>query len=136
MSDTDSNPKFSAADRRNMISYTREFVPAMVAYALILILVLTFVDQDSAAAKFWILLPIVPLLFVVAAVYRSLQRADEYGRLIQLEGMALAFGASMIAAVVFGFLGVAGVATVASGWIVFVVGMMTWGVSVSVRAFR
>lgn len=126
-------PKLSEGDRRQRNQYLREFMPAMVGYGVILAGVLTFVDEDSDSAKFWILLPVLPMIAVAVSVYRSIRRADEFTRRIQTESMAVGFGAAVIASLVFAMLGVAGVASIWSGWIIFSVAMATWGVTVGLR---
>jgi hypothetical protein len=126
-------PKLSERDKREAKRYLREFLPPMVTYGLVLAAVMIFVDQDSPSAKFWILLPVLPMIGVAVAVYRSLQRADEYARLLQVESMALGFGAACLGCLVFGFLGVAGVALTWSPWVIFGAAMATWGISLGVR---
>lgn len=126
-------PKLSAADKRQRSKYLREFVPAMTAYAVALAVAIGVVDEDTAAAEIWILLPVLPLVGVGIAIYRSVQRADEYSRLLQLEAMGLAFGVAMITALVLGFLGIVGVALTYGGWIVFAAGMVTWAVMAAFR---
>ena len=126
--------KLSASDRRQRSQYLREFLPAMIAYSVLIAIVSGTVDEDTPAAEAWILLPLLPLIAVALAVYRSVQRADEYARLLQLEAMALAFGASMIAALALGLLGIVGVALSYGGWLVFAAGMATWGLAAGLKA--
>lgn len=133
---TDEERKYSTTDIRHRNIYLREFLPAMVGYGIVLAVVLSVVDENTSGARVWILLPVVPLALVAVAVYRSVQRADEYSRLLQLESMALGFGASILTALVFGFLGVVGVALTWSGWIVFAAGMLTWGLSLAYQGAR
>ena len=73
------------------------------------------------------------MIGVAVAVYRAVQRTDEYGRIVMLESMALGFGAAMVAALGLGFLGIVGVAWTFGGWLVFGAGMMTWGLVLLVR---
>jgi len=126
-------PKLSAADKRQRNHYLREFIPAMLAYVVVLLVVLPLVDDVTTAARFWVLLPLVPLVAVAVAIYRSVQRADEYGRLIQLESMALGFGAMILTSLTFGFLGIVGVALAFSGFLIFAAGMLTWALSIAFR---
>jgi hypothetical protein len=75
------------------------------------------VDEDTSGARLWVLLPVLPMIGVAVALYRAVQRADEYGRIVMLECMALGFGAAMITAMAIGFLGGVGVAwTFGGGW--------------------
>ena len=126
-------PKLSATDRRQRNTYLREFVPAITAYAIVLAAVLVAVDEDTPGAAIWILLPVLPLIGVAVAVYRSVKRADEYSRLLQLEAMALGFGATTIASLILGFLGIVGAAPDYGGWLIFSAGMLTWALSLGLR---
>ena len=127
-------PRFSASDQENWHQYLKEFVPGMVAYIAILLLVLVFVDEQSPWAPRLIALPVVPLLWVAVAVYRSYRRSDEYHRTVQAESMALSFGVAMIGSLVFGFLGMAEAVHPAVGpWVVFGLAMITWLTGVGVR---
>ncbi len=36
-------------------------------------------------ARLWVLLPVLPMIGVAVALYRAVQRADEYGRIVMLE---------------------------------------------------
>jgi hypothetical protein len=90
-----------------------------------LAIVLNTVDESTSGAHLWVLLPVLPMIGVAVALYRAVQRADEYGHILMLECMALGFGASMIVAMAVGFLGMVGVARTFGGWIVFGAGMMT-----------
>lgn len=126
-------PKLSEGDKRERNRYLKEFIPPMATYGVVLALVLTFVDENSPSAKFWVLLPVLPMLGVGVAIFRSLQRADEYARQLQVESMAIGFGAACLGCLIFGFLGVAGVALTWSPWVIFGVAMAAWGVSLGIR---
>ncbi|MEM7272226.1 MAG: hypothetical protein AAF547_04010 [Actinomycetota bacterium] len=122
-------PRLSAEDKRQRNSYLREFIPAIVTFWILLAIVSNTVDQTTAGARLWVLVPVLPMIGVAVALYRATQRADEYGRIVMLESMALGFGVSMIVAMAVGFLGTIGVAWTFSGWIVFGAGMTTWGLA-------
>ncbi|MEM9890287.1 MAG: hypothetical protein AAF962_05445 [Actinomycetota bacterium] len=127
-------PKYSQGDIRQRNKYFREFLPGMVAYSIILVLVLSRVDEESASAPFLYLLPVLPMVWVAIAVYRSIRRADEYGRLLQYESMALAFGVMIITSLVFGFLGMVVDGIGWAPWVIFALGMTTWGVTLGHRS--
>lgn len=85
----------------------------------------------------WWLVPLVPVGFVIRAVFRALGRSDEYQRRLQLEGLSVAFAASMFAALTFGLLGIqVDLPRSAEVWGVFVVGMLSWAVAVAIRSTR
>lgn len=131
------DPKLSVADKQNNTKYHREFLPGIVGYVVALLAVLVFVDEESKWAPLWSLLPVLPMIWVSVAVYRSYRRGDEYQRLVQAESMALGFGVAMIGSLAFGFLGIAGAVHAAVGpWVVFSLAMATWFVGVAVRLNR
>ncbi|MEQ8839541.1 MAG: hypothetical protein RIB98_01055 [Acidimicrobiales bacterium] len=125
--------RLSAEDKRQRDSYLREFIPAIAVFGILLAVVSNTVDENTSGARLWILLPVVPMIGVAVALFRAVQRADEYGRIVMLECMALGFGVAMIAAFALGFLGMVGVAWTFSGWVVFGVGMTTWSVALIAR---
>ncbi|MEZ5376843.1 MAG: hypothetical protein R2733_10065 [Acidimicrobiales bacterium] len=128
------SPRLSAEDKRQRNSYLREFVPAIVTFWILLAIVQSSVDATTSRARLWVLLPVLPMVGVAVALYRATQRADEYGRIVMLESMALGFGVSMIAALALGFLGMIGVAWTFGGWLIFGAGMTTWGTTLLVRS--
>lgn len=119
----------SRADRTRRQAYLKEFVPAMVAYAVVLSAVLAAVDPDARFAWAWMLVPMLPCLWVIRAVARDLGRADEYSRLVQLEAMAVGFGVAMAASLTMMFLAAGGVSTRTAGVIPFCAGMFAWGLA-------
>ena len=129
-------PRLSAEDKRQRNSYLREFLPAIVLFGILQAAVEVTVDENTTGARLWVLLPVLPMIGVAVALYRAVQRADEYGRIVMLECMALGFGASMITAMAIGFLGGVGVAWTFGGWLIFGVGMTTWGLTLLVRGIR
>lgn len=129
-------PRLSSADRAQRNSYLREFLPAIALFGILQAVIEITVDANTAGARFWVLLPVLPMIGVAVALYRAVQRADEYGRIVMLECMALGFGASMITAMALGFLGGIGSTWAWGGWLVFGAGMTTWGLTMLVRGIR
>ncbi|MCB0980289.1 MAG: hypothetical protein H6513_09290 [Acidimicrobiaceae bacterium] len=129
-------PRLSAADKHQRDRYLREFIPAIVTFWILLAVVLNTVDEQTYGARLWVLLPVLPMIGVAVALYRAVQRADEYGRVVLLECMALGFGAAMVASLALGFLGIIGEAWTFGGWLVFGIGMTTWTGSLLVRNLR
>lgn len=126
----------SAADKHQRNSYLKEFIPAILSYGILLAIVQTTVDANTSGAHFWVLLPVLPMIGVAVALYRAVQRADEYGRMVMLECMAIGFGVSMIVAMAFGYLGGIGVTPTFGAWIVFGAGMIAWTGSLLVHGMR
>lgn len=130
------DPRLSAEDRRQRNRYLREFIPAIASFGILQAAVEITVDQNTSGARLWVLLPMLPMIAVAFALYRAVQRADEYGRIVMLECMALGFGAAMIVAMALGFLGGVGVAWGFGGWLVFSAGMATWSLTLLIRGIR
>lgn len=127
----------SERDKREWGKYNRELVLGLVVYAVLLIGVLTLVDQESDEAKFLILLPMVGVVIVAKAIFGYVRRADEYSQLQQLRAMAVGFGASMLASTAFGFVGLADVGHPALGpWVIFSVGMAAYGIAAGVGQLK
>lgn len=131
--DSGRGPRLSAEDKRQRNTYLREFLPAIVTFWILLAIVQSSVDETTSRARLWVLLPVLPMIGVAVALYRATQRADEYGRIVMLECMALGFAVSMIASMALGFLGMVGVAWTYGGWLVFGVGTTAWGLALVVR---
>jgi hypothetical protein len=129
-------PRLSAADKRQRDSYLREFIPAIALFGILQAAVEIKVDANTSGARLWVLLPVLPMIGIAVALYRAVQRADEYGRIVMLECMALGFGASMITAMALGFLGGVGVAWTFGGWLIFGVGMTAWSLTLLIRGIR
>ncbi|MDY7102940.1 MAG: hypothetical protein S0880_17300 [Actinomycetota bacterium] len=129
-------PRLSAEDKRQRDSYLREFVPAIATFGVVLAIVLNTVDASTPGAQLWSLLPVVPMVGVAVALYRAVQRADEYGRIVMLECMALGFGVSMIVAMALGFSAMTAEVPTFGAWLVFGAGMTTWSGTLLVRGLR
>ncbi len=120
----------SEADRREGAQYLKEFAPAMIGYIVSLTAVMFLVDFDTDSLRnYLILLPVIPVAFAALAVYRSVKRIDEYGRMVQVNGMALGFGVAMVGLVAIGLLAVVDLQFAAAPWLVFGASMLTWGLS-------
>jgi hypothetical protein len=121
----------SRGDRARAWAYVREFVPAMVAYCVVLALVLTFGNLDGTSPwRFvWAVLPVLPLIWVCVAVLRHLRRLDDYQQRLTLQGLGVGFAVAMAAAVTMGLLGAAGLQSPVTPWIIFGAGMAGWGIT-------
>ena len=71
--------------------YLREFLPAMAAYAvLIMVSGLLSAKVDSAAWRVvLVLLPLIPILFAIRAMVRVVRDQDELERRVDLESFAI-----------------------------------------------
>jgi hypothetical protein len=128
----------SAGDAARARAYTRDFLPGIGAYLLVLAAVLAWGDLDgtSPARWGWALAPVVPAAWIVRAVVRHLRRLDDYQRLLLLQGLGVGFAVAMLTAVTVGFLGIAGLPMMAAGWVVYAAGMAAWLVAAAVTRSR
>lgn len=102
----------------------------MAAYAIALVTVLSLVDFDTAGSWKYgaALIPVIPVLFSVRAIARSIARGDELEKHRQYQSMAIGFAVAMVASVTFGFLAMAGMdLDGGEPWLVFASGMASWG---------
>jgi high-affinity Fe2+/Pb2+ permease len=76
--------------------------------------------------------PMVPFLLAVWAVVRQFRRLDEYGRLMSLESIAMAFGVTAGWVVTYGFMENVGYPRL-SMFSVWMVMMSAWVISATVR---
>lgn len=129
----DRGPRLSAADKHMRNSYLREFLPALACFGVLQAIVEITVDETTSGASLWVLFPVLPLVGIAVALFRAVQRADEYGRIVMLECMAIGFGVAMIVAVGLGFLGGIGQHWSFGGWLVFGSGMTAWSGTLLVR---
>ena len=99
---------------------------------------LVIVDPDAGASAWnlaWSLLPIAPALWLVRAQLRSLRRADEYQRVVQLEAMAVGFATVIVLALVGGLLDAAGIGDPRQSLqITFIAGTLAWVGAGAVKA--
>ena len=83
----------------------------------------------------WVVLPVLPTLWIIRAVVHHLRRVDDQ-RLLLLQGLSVGFALAMVASLVVGFLGIDGTGVRGGGWIVFLVGMLGWALAAGVAQRR
>lgn len=109
-----------------------------VAVAVLFVLLLTpfdalLPDAGPAMRATWALSPMVAVLAIVMVVARYIGRVDELQRRVVLESLSVGFAASMITALAAAFARSAGIEVGEVEWIVFVAGMLCFGVTIAVR---
>lgn len=116
------NPTTLAAKR-----YRLRFSIAMVVYAAVLFASITLVQRiaPNPIHTLIALLPIIPLVFVFVFVVQFINSIDELERQILVESLAVAAGATALAAVTYGFLEVAGFPNI-SIWYTYLFVMGAW----------
>ncbi|MCU1404746.1 MAG: hypothetical protein JWQ43_1049 [Glaciihabitans sp.] len=124
----------SVGERAVNKAYLREFLIGMIGYAVILMAVMIWggLDGDSPWRYAWAVLPVVPMLWVVVALWRHIKRIDDYQRLVLLRGLGIGFAVAMISAITLGMLGIAGLSVPSVGWIIFSLGMAGWLVATTI----
>ncbi|WP_405532973.1 hypothetical protein OG592_37280 [Streptomyces avidinii] len=100
----------SRSDTVRTRAWFLDWLPAVIALGLLSVISeLGLFGSADSAKLFWSLLNLVPGLWIVGAVIRSLRRADEYQRRCQLEALAIGFGVLIMAIYTVGLLQAAGV---------------------------
>ena len=119
-------------------TYTREFLTAMVAYAVVLIVSVAVLSHGPSAGWWRVplaLTPVIPVVFALGAFLRFFQRIDELQRRIQLEALALSFGATCIVAFGYGALEYAGFPDLNWTWVPTFM-MVFWGIGTTIASLR
>jgi hypothetical protein len=117
-------------------AYAREFGISMAAYVIaVSVTVRLTPDVDPALRVPFVLIPLIPSAFALRAYLRFLGRMDELGRRIQLEALAIGFGAAGILTFAYGFLENAGFPQLSYVW-VFPVMMIFWGIGGAIATRR
>lgn len=101
---------------------------------------LVLLDPDGGANGWnlvWSLLPLLPAGWLVWAQLRSLRRADEYQRIVQLEAMAIGFGTVIVLSLAGGLLDAAGIGdSRQSLQVTFILGILSWIGALAVNTWR
>jgi hypothetical protein len=121
--------------RNIFFRYFAEMSGGFLLYALVLVLVHRYgFPLPKGILKTLVLVsPTLPFLLIVLAVVRQFRRLDEYGRLMALESMAMAFGATAGWVVTYGFMENSGYPRL-SMFTVWTVMMSAWAVIAIVRS--
>ena len=96
-------------------------------------------DDPSAPMRLLLLIPLAPALWSALAIARWVRGSDEYQRQLQLEALAIGFGAAMIGAMTIGLLGMHAEPNrfnQLSPWLIYMIGMLTWGATVAMKTRR
>ena len=127
--DTDpDHDRRSASDHERNRATLREATPAVFALVAVQASLLAGdPDGSSAATTAWSLLPLVPFAWLVWIQVRSLHRADERQRGLQLSALAVGFAATMVLALAGGLLDGADLGSPAQSLqLTFIGGMVMW----------
>jgi hypothetical protein len=119
-------------------TYTREFLTAMIAYAVVLIVSVSLLQHVPSDAWWRIplaLTPIIPIFFALRAFLRFFHRIDELQKRIQLEAIALSFGVTCVVTFGYGVLEYAGFPALNWTWVPTFM-MVFWGIGTGIIALR
>src|SRR5688572_12931514 len=117
-------------------TYAREFALAMAAYvAAVIVTVKLTPDIDPTLRAPFVLIPLIPSAFALRAYLRFLGRMDELGRRIQLEALAIGFGAAGMLTFAYGFLENAGFPRLSYIY-VFPLMIALWGIGAAIATRR
>lgn len=89
--------------------YLREFLPAMVAYTVVMLTVWPLVrtTDDRLMRTLIALAPVIPVLFAVRAIIRQILGSDEMMQRLHLEALAISAGIVAVVSLTGGFLAAA-----------------------------
>jgi hypothetical protein len=112
--------------------YAREFIIAMLAYAVVILVSrLTLNNIGDSPWRYPIaLLPIIPVLFLVTGFIRYLSGIDELQQRIQLQAIGFAAGTTGLLTFTYGFLELLGFPRFPT-FFLFPMMVMLWGVGLS-----
>ncbi len=136
---TTNQERRSASDVARDRAMLRDIAPGLAGLVVTQATLLIIDPQGSASAwsVVWSLLPMIPALWLVWSQVRSLRRADEFQRMMQLEAMAIGFGAVTMLALLGGLLDAAGIGDPRQSLqITFIVGILVWIGALAVRTTR
>ncbi len=118
--------------------YRREFLSAMAAYVVVVIVSITLINISPSTAWWRVplaLTPVIPAIFGIIAYMRFVGRMDELQRRIQFEGLAFGFGVAGILTFSYGFLENVGFPHINLLW-VFPLMIALWGIGTGIAARR
>ena len=123
---SDSSLPMASRDRAARRALFIEGIPLVVLGLVALSLGSTPATTLTGRAL-WVSVTALFVLAVVVVVYRAFRRADEYQRRIQLESMAIAFGAVLVALQIAGLLAVSGVGNLRESFqLIIIGGILVW----------
>ncbi len=118
--------------------YRREFLSAMAAYVVVVIISITLINLSPHSAWWRVplaLAPVIPAIFGIIAYMRFVGRMDELQRRIQFEGIAFSFGVAGILTFSYGFLENVGFPHISLLW-VFPFMIAIWGIGTGIASRR
>lgn len=134
-----SGERVSTSDLARGRATARETWPGLVAL-IVLQGTLLAADPGQQARGWvlaWSLSPIVAAGWLAWAQLRSLRRADELQRMVQLEALAVGFGAMCLLALAGGLLDAAGIGDPRQSLqVTFIAGVLVWSAALAARTWQ
>lgn len=139
MSQDASHERKSLSDVARSHAAVRDMVPGVVTL-LIVQGSLVLLDPDGGASGLnllWSLLPLVPAGWLIWAQLRSLRRADEFQRVVELEAMAIGFASVIVLALAGGLLNGAGIGDPRQSLqVTFILGVLAWIGALAIKTWQ
>jgi hypothetical protein len=130
---TNSSKETSEIDRAARRAVFLDAIPVVILGAIALPLGSSGNPSGSREAL-WVATSVIFTLSVAWVLFRSFRRADEYQRKIQLESMAVAFAAVLVALQIAGVLDAAGIGDLRQFLQLIVIGgILTWLLAADLR---
>jgi hypothetical protein len=117
--------------------YLKEFLPAMLAYAVMVIASVWLLKHQvyPSLRLLFAVSPVIPALFAMWAAIRYFRGLDELQRRIQFEGLAFSFLATCVIALTWGLLQNAGLPHADIIWVAPML-IFLWGIGACVAKLR
>jgi hypothetical protein len=139
MSNESDRERRSSSDVARDRAAVRDLIPGLVALLVTqgsLVLLDPHGDVNAWYVG-WSISPLIPALWLVRTQLVGLRRADEYQRIVQLEAMAIGFGAVIILCLIGGLLDAAGIGDPRQSLqISFVAGLLAWIAALATKTRR
>lgn len=112
-----------------------EFGAGMALFLVLFLLLPNWWETEPGTWSHFVrtLVPILPLLWAVASLWRHLRRIDEMQRTVLIRSFAFGFAVTMLATLVIALLRGGGIEVPGSEWIIFIAGMTSWSFAIPVN---
>lgn len=126
---------FTAHERRATVRYLVEFGIGMALFLILFLMLPQWWVAQPGTPEHLVqtLVPALPLLWLVVALWRHYRRADEMQREVFLRSFSFGFAVTTMSTVIVGLMRGSGIELNGGEWIIFVAGMTAWGVALPVN---
>lgn len=139
MTQNTAHERKSSSDVARDLAALRDAVPALIT-TMVLQGSLVIADPQGPKTAWylvWSFSPLLPFLWLMWGQLRSLRRADEYLRTIQLEALAIGFGTVVLLSFAGGLLDGAGMGDPSQSLqVTFIGGVIAWAVALIIKSRR